>query len=96
MLYRFPALFYKDPNNGCVPAADGGISLSDGDKRGLRLLYPRTAQELAAIEARTRNTLNAVEANASPALEGLETVEDTSKKYARQLAANLRKKLGRG
>lgn len=95
MLYRFPALFYKDANNGCVPAMDGGISLSEGDKRGLRLLYPRTAQEVAVIETRTRSALEAVEASASSALEGLEAGEETAKKYAWQLAANLRKKLGR-
>jgi hypothetical protein len=96
MLYRFSALFYKDPNNGCVPAADGGVSLSEGDRRGLRLLYPRTAQELAVIEARARSALNAVEASASLALEGLEEGEDMPKKYVRQLTANLRKKVGQG
>ncbi|MCK1325415.1 hypothetical protein IVA94_32035 [Bradyrhizobium sp. 156] len=95
MLYRFDALFYKDPNNGCVPAAGGGISLSEGDRRGLRLLYPHTAQELAQIEARARNALNAVEAAASPALEGLEEGEEMATKYARQMATNLRTKVGR-
>jgi hypothetical protein len=96
MLYRFPALFYKDANNGCVPAMDGGLSLSEGDKRGLRLLYPRTAQEIAAVDARTRSALDAVEASAtSGALEGMATGQDRAKNYARQLAANLRGKLAR-
>jgi hypothetical protein len=97
MLYRFPALFYKDPNNGCVPAADGGISLSEGDRRGLKLLYPRTAPELEAMAERTRRALTAVEKQASsPGLEGLEEGEDRARKYARHLASSLRRKLGLG
>ena len=94
MLYRFPALFYSDPNGGCVPPAGGGLALSEGDKRGLRLLYPRTAQEIAAMEARARKALEAVEPAAPEGLEGLEAVEDVRTRWTRQLAANLRRKLG--
>ena len=93
MLYRFAALFYKDPNNGCVPAADGGLSLSEGDRRGLRLLYPRTVQELAQIAERARKALEAVETKASPELEGLEEGEDMTTTYARHVAGNLRRKI---
>jgi hypothetical protein len=94
MLYRFPALFYKDPNGGCVPPAGGGLALSEGDKRGLRLLYPRTAQELAAMEARARTALEVVEAGAPAALEGLGQGKDAGTGWTRQLASNLRRKVG--
>ncbi len=94
MLYRFPALFYKDPNSECLPSGDG-LSLSDGDRRGLRLLYPHTAMELEVIAARRREALTAVENSASPELEGLETGgDDRSRKYARHIASALRKSLG--
>jgi hypothetical protein len=73
-----------------VPAADGGISLSEGDRRGLKLLYPRTAPELEAMAERTRRALTAVEKQASaPGLEGLEEGEDRARKYARHLASSL-------
>jgi len=42
MLYRFPPLFYKTDPSPCAPTSDGQ-SLSDGDKRGLQLLYPTSA-----------------------------------------------------
>lgn len=42
MLYRFPPLFYKTNPSPCAPASDGQ-SLSEGDKRGLALLYPASA-----------------------------------------------------
>lgn len=40
MLYRFPDLFYRSVPSPCAPVGDGQ-SLSDGDRRGLQLLYPR-------------------------------------------------------
>lgn len=47
MLYRFPKLFYKSDPSPCAPTSDGQ-SLSDGDKRGLDLLYPDSAEARAA------------------------------------------------
>jgi hypothetical protein len=92
MLYRFPSLFYKDPNSPCLPESEGA-SLSDGDKRGLQLLYPHTAQSLEALAARRREALNAVEQTLSPGLLGPgEDQEDG--KYARHVAAFLRRSLG--
>jgi len=91
MLYRFPALFYKDPNSTCLPAGDG-ISLSDGDKRGLRLLYPHTAPQVEAIAARRREALNVIEDGL--ALEGLETGSVAAHKHGRRIADALRERLG--
>jgi hypothetical protein len=93
MLYRFPALFYGDPNGGCVPPAGGGLSLSEGDERGLRLLYPHTAQELTAMEARARTALAVVESGAPAALESRGQGEDAGTERRRQLAESLRGKL---
>ncbi len=56
MLYRFPELFYRVVPSPCSPAGDG-LDLSDGDSRGLKLLYPQTAGELEAISTRRENLL---------------------------------------
>jgi hypothetical protein len=40
MLYRFPAIFYQTDPSPCAPIGDGQ-NLSDGDRSGLRHLYPR-------------------------------------------------------
>jgi hypothetical protein len=50
MLYRFDAFFYKTTPSPCAPTTEG-VELSDGDKRGLRLLYPETAQDLETVAA---------------------------------------------
>ncbi|MFV0526457.1 MAG: hypothetical protein ACK5RL_18380 [Acidimicrobiales bacterium] len=42
MLYRFPELFYRQWPSPCAPTSDGQ-TLSDGDRRGLDLLYPTVA-----------------------------------------------------
>jgi hypothetical protein len=47
MLYRFAPFFYKTLPSRCAPTGNG-IDLSTGDKRGLHLLYPSTAEEIAA------------------------------------------------
>lgn len=44
MLYRFSAFFYKSNPSACAPTGPGQ-ELSDGDKRGLALLYPPMADE---------------------------------------------------
>lgn len=46
MLYRFKPLFYTTDPSPCAPSGDG-IDLSDGDKRGLRLLYPDAPHHIA-------------------------------------------------
>ena len=59
MLYSFPDFFYRSTPSTCAPIGDG-INLSDGDKRGLNLLYPHTADELAELQARADSALEAV------------------------------------
>ena len=60
MLYRFPALFYRTQPSPCAPAGDGQ-QLSDGDKRGLKLLYPKAAAALSAIVERREVLLKTIE-----------------------------------
>ncbi|MCB8905194.1 MULTISPECIES: hypothetical protein [unclassified Streptomyces] len=59
MLYRFPEFFYKSTPSSCAPASDGQ-NLSDGDKRGLDLLYPHTAGALADRQARADAVLESL------------------------------------
>jgi len=67
MLYRFPPLFYRQANSPCAPAGSGQ-DLSDGDRAGLRLLYPAAAP---ASLARRVELLRVLE-TASP-MESLDT-----------------------
>lgn len=57
MLYRFPEIFYKSVPSPCAPLGNGQ-SLSDGDQRGLQLLYPQTAAEAGALVEAQRNILS--------------------------------------
>ncbi|MEV8533299.1 hypothetical protein [Streptomyces sp. NPDC051211] len=59
MLYRFPPFFYKSNPSSCAPSGNGQ-NLSDDDKRGLRLLYPHTAEELADRQARADAVLRSM------------------------------------
>ncbi|MDR7274077.1 hypothetical protein [Catenuloplanes atrovinosus] len=43
MLYQFEPFFYKTAPSPCAPAGNG-IDLSEGDVRGLQVLYPRAAE----------------------------------------------------
>lgn len=43
MLYQFEAFFYRTSPSACAPTGNG-IDLSEGDKRGLQLLYPSTGE----------------------------------------------------
>ena len=52
MLYRFPEIFYKSTPSPCAPLGNGQ-SLSDGDQRGLQLLYPQTAAEAGGAGGNT-------------------------------------------
>jgi len=62
MLYRFPALFYRAQPSPCAPSGDGQ-RLSEGDKRALKLLYPKGAEALSSIEERREGLLNTIEAS---------------------------------
>jgi hypothetical protein len=95
MLYRFPPLFYKNPQTECAPVGEG-LSLSEGDRRGLRLLYPQAAAEIAAIVEQKQTILGALE-GPSPALEGLEMARAAPRSsYARDIARLVRNSLPRG
>jgi hypothetical protein len=66
MLYRFPDFFYKSTPSTCAPSGDG-INLSEGDKRGLGVLYPHTAGDLADLQSRADTALASIMAgNESP------------------------------
>lgn len=59
MLYQFEPFFYHSVPSACAPTGNG-LDLSDGDKRGLQLLYPHTADELSAIAGRAESTLELI------------------------------------
>lgn len=91
MLYRFAPLFYKAPDSTCLPTGDG-ITLSDGDRRGLRLLYPRTAPERQSLTERRREALRAIENSVVEEPAGFES-NDPAGAYARHTAAILRRSM---
>ncbi len=72
MLYRFPALFYRSQPSPCAPSGNGQ-QLSEGDKRALKLLYPKDAAALSAVGTRRETLLNAIEASGERAAPGLES-----------------------
>jgi hypothetical protein len=59
MLYAFPSFFYKSAPSPCAPTGNG-IDLSEGDKRGLKLLYPDFGPEVAALEQRATAVLDVI------------------------------------
>ncbi|MBM7505833.1 hypothetical protein ACFPER_01870 [Agromyces aurantiacus] len=59
MLYRFPDFFYRSNPSSCAPTTDGQ-NLSDGDRRGLNVLYPHTADELADLRSRAGSALGSI------------------------------------
>ena len=59
MLYRFADFFYVSTPSPCAPTGDG-LNLSDGDKRGLQLLYPGVAADVAATARRADDALAAL------------------------------------
>jgi hypothetical protein len=89
MLYRFPPLFYKTLPSECAPEGEG-ISLSEGDRRGLQLLYPGTSSGIEAIMERRRALAGTIEGAVDPheGLEGLE--ESESSTHARSAVSVLR------
>jgi hypothetical protein len=71
MLYRFPPLFYKTVPSTCAPTSDGQ-ALSEGDVRGLRLLYPQEQADVDTIVSRQDEILSRLEAAVPRVPEGLE------------------------
>ena len=68
MLYAFEPFFYKTTASECAPTGNG-IDLSDGDRRGLQLLYPRTAAEVSEFTARAEQVLDQIGAGSESGLE---------------------------
>ncbi|MCE6996319.1 hypothetical protein LZG04_16160 [Saccharothrix sp. S26] len=66
MLYRFQPFFYKSDPSACAPTGDG-LNLSDGDKRGLDLLYPHTEAELHRLGERATTALETLTGEESTA-----------------------------
>lgn len=77
MLYQFDPLFYKTTPSKCAPTGNG-IDLSDGDRRGLQLLYPYSADEVTRSAERAARVLDQIGADSES---DLETVESTGSSY---------------
>ena len=93
MLYRFPDLFYRSQPSPCAPNGDGQ-RLSDGDKRGLALLYPKGTQQVDAIGGRREKLLEIIEGPVGLNAEGeLEAARPRLPEIARDAAARLRTSL---
>jgi hypothetical protein len=93
MLYRFPALFYRTQPSPCAPSG-GGQQLSNGDKRGLKLLYPKGILQVNAIGERREKLLEILEgAENGDEKEGLEAANPPLSQIARHTAARLRASL---
>jgi hypothetical protein len=89
MLYRFEPFFYLTEPSPCAPTGDG-ISLSDEDRRGLRLLYPSTQPELEALAAQRRELQTVASAPAGPEStggpqSGVESTAGPESPFARRL-----------
>jgi hypothetical protein len=67
MLYAFPPFFYKSTPSPCAPTGNG-VDLSDGDHRGLRLLYPEFGPEAVALEKRATAVLEVIGVGAEAAV----------------------------
>lgn len=89
MLYRFPPLFYRTVPSKCAPTSDGQ-ALSDGDVRGLRLLYPDEQGAVDAIVARQDAILSSLESALSEAERGNESVEAGGLSIAGEAVAAVR------
>ena len=89
MLYRFPSLFYKTLPSPCAPLGTAQ-KLSEGDRRGLQLLYPATSDGSEAVVARQRRILSTISAEED---EGLETTAAPAGAMKQRAAAILRHKL---
>jgi hypothetical protein len=84
MLYRFAPFFYKTSPSPCAPSGPG-LDLSDGDKRGLQLLYPAAAEAVAALATQSMQGLELMGAGEEEAVGGLESVEGPSSAHVGRL-----------
>jgi hypothetical protein len=68
MLYAFDPFFYKTSPSDCAPTGNG-IDLSEGDRRGLQLLYPGTAPEVSKVTEAAATALRRLGGGAGSGLE---------------------------
>ena len=73
MLYRFPPLFYESNPSPCAPVGEGN-SLSDGDRRGLQLLYPDIEGGGTTMVDRAKSAQGELAQMSSSDEEGLESL----------------------
>lgn len=83
MLYRFPPLFYRSSPSPCAPSGNGQ-SLSQGDRDGLRHLYPSDEAEVDALSSRSLSAFDL--------LLGAETISPRLKEGLRAQFSALSKK----
>jgi len=76
----------------CAPAGDGQ-ELSEGDKRGLKLLYPKAAAALSAIVERREVLLKTIEQPGAGADAGFESIAGPLPDIASDAARRLRSSL---
>lgn len=72
MLYRFPDHFYRSVPSPCAPRGDGQ-SLSEGDRRGLSLLYPAVAAAAGTDRQQQLSAAFAPKSSIADEMLGLET-----------------------
>jgi hypothetical protein len=83
MLYRFAPFFYKTDPSPCAPTGPG-VELSEGDKRGLQLLYPAAAEAVDALATQSMQGLELMGAG-DEAAGGLESAEGPSSPHVGRL-----------
>ena len=66
----FISFFYKSDPSRCAPTGNG-VDLSDGDKRGLSLLYPHDAEGLSLLHSHAAVLQGALQAATEPVRESL-------------------------
>lgn len=66
MLYVFEPFFYKTHPSPCAPTGNG-LDLSEGDERGLRLLYPHGSAEMSDLQARAKDALRTLDGGGAEA-----------------------------
>lgn len=83
MLYRFAPFFYKTSPSPCAPTGPG-LELSEGDERGLQLLYPAAAEAVNALAMQSMQGLELMGAGEEP-VGGLESAEGPSSPHVGRL-----------
>ena len=89
MLYRFPPFFYKQDPSPCAPTGDGQ-SLSEGDRRGLQLLYPGSRAEAQDRVIKITKSLQILDESAGGAAVAVPKGPALTDDFAKETAKTLR------